>query len=162
MSRIFLALVSLILIAALACGGGSGPRMTVEEYAAECASFGSKFVDQGFASGFGALEDNLAEIKEWNPPEELQEYHNAQIRGLEFSVDALQETGMLQLMQDIQKASEDEDQERFLELLGDLEELEGTTGELEAQIAELAEEVQRAEDDLSPAAREILTSAGCL
>ena len=163
MPRIFLVLVSLILMAALACGGGSGPRMTVEEYAEGCTSLGDRFedLDRSADQGLGALEDALAEVKKWNPPEELQEFHNLQVMSLEFLLNALQETDLLQLMQDLEKASEG-DAERFLELLGDMEELEGQMGELEAQMAELDEAVQRTEDDLSPSTREILSSAGCL
>ncbi len=165
MPRTLLVLVSLVLMATLACGS---PRMTVEEYAAACTSLGDRFDDldggfnQGFATGFGALEDALADIKMWNPPEELQEFHALRVSSLESSLDALEETGMLQLMQDIEKATEEGDDERFLELLSNMEDIEGKMGEMEALIAELDEDIQRNEDDLSPATREILASAGCL
>ncbi len=137
--------------------------MTVEEYAEGCTSLGDRFedLDRSADQGLGALEDALAEVKKWNPPEELQEFHNLQVMSLEFLLNALQETDLLQLMQDLEKASEG-DAERFLELLGDMEELEGQMGELEAQMAELDEAVQRTEDDLSQGTREILSSAGCL
>ena len=142
--------------------------MTVQEYASACTSLGDSFqnLDGGFnqdvSTGFEALEDALFEIKDWNPPEELQELHNLRIRSLESSLDALQETGLLQLMQDIEEATEEGDDERFLELLSDMEDIEGRMGEMEAQIAELDEDIQRSEDDLSPATREILSNAGCL
>ena len=168
MPRTLLVLVSLVLMATLACGGGNGSRMTVQEYASACTSLGDSFqnLDGGFnqdvSTGFEALEDALFEIKDWNPPEELQELHNLRIRSLESSLDALQETGLLQLMQDIEEATEEGDDERFRELMGDVQEIEGKLGEFEAQAAELEEEIQLAENELSPPTREILVSAGCL
>ncbi len=161
---IFIALVALVLVA---CGGGGGPRMTVEEYAAACEEVSNKFDDVGgmeedLSSGFDAFEDIITEIKRWNPPEELQEFHEVRIRALETSAKLLEDSGILELMREFEKAAEEEDGDRMLELMGEMAELEDVGQELEDKMEELAEEIERTGEGLSPATRQILEDADCI
>ena len=94
MFRVLIALSLAIIATAIACGGGGGTRMTVEEYASACQAFGNSFddldnFDEDFAAAFDTLEDAVAELKGWNPPEELQEFHRVRVRSIEEVFDAL-------------------------------------------------------------------------
>ena len=96
-------LFSLSLLLALACsaGGGGGPPMTVEEYAAVvCAD---EEAEGSGAEGLAALEEvfdqtwgearaeaqaGLDRYEGANPPDSLQEYHDAKIAGSQAFLDA--------------------------------------------------------------------------
>ena len=161
MFKVLMALSLAIVTTVVACGGG--PRMTVEEYAAACEVLGNKLDDlDSVSSGIDALEDAVAEVKRWNPPEELQEFHEARVRFMDASIDALKDTGLFELMEDLEKASEEEDPDKMLELMGEMSELEDKVSELEDEMAELEEETERTEEALSPATRQILADADCL
>ena len=139
--------------------------MTVEEYAAACEEIGSNFdsvADTDFTSGFEAMEDALAEVRRWDPPGELQEFHDVTVRAAETLIRALKETGAFDLMREFEKAAEEEDEAKVLELMGRMAELEEAMDQIDDQISELDEEVERAEEKLSPATREILADADCL
>ena len=101
-------------------------------------------------------------IKQWNPPEELQEFHEVRIRALETSAKLLEDSGILELMREFEKAAEEEDGDRMLELMGEMAELEDVGQELEDKMEELAEEIERTGEGLSPATRQILEDADCI
>ena len=158
--RLVLALVALIMI--IACGGPSGPQMTVEEYAAACERIGG---DLDLESGLDLadiFEQAMAELKELDPPEELRELHMARLQGMEAGLDALRDTGMLQLMDDMQEASQEDDQEKVLELLDNMAELEEKAQGFEDEMAVFEDRMAQAEEDLSPDTRRILGEADCL
>lgn len=167
--KVLMVLSLAIITTVVACGGGGGggSRMTVEEYAAACKKLGDKLagiggLDEGFYSEFDAIEDAIAEVKGWNPPEELQEFHEVRVRSLDTAIDVLKDTGFVELMQDLEKASEEEDPARILELMDEMSELEDEMAEFEDEMSELDDEMQRTQEDLSPAARKILADADCL
>ena len=174
MSKLFSAVALIAMASVLACGGngggggfGSAQRMTVEEYAAACEALGARFNDLGsfdedFSTGFDAIEDAIDEIKKWNPPGELQEYHGVRVRAMETALDALQGSGLLDLMQDLEKAAEEEDETKVLELLGDMADLEDRMSQFEDDMAEFEDEIERTQDGLSPETRRILENADCL
>ncbi len=164
MSKVLIALALVFVTTMVACGGA--PRMTVEEYADACQTLGTRMEaleisDEEFSAGFDAAEDALAEIKGWNPPEELEEFHEVRVRSLQTTLDALEDTGLVDLMQDFEK-SDAEDEAKLLELMSKMAELEDEIAEMEDELAALEEEVNRTEDELSPATREILADADCL
>ena len=141
--------------------------MTVQEYAAACEEVSNKFDDVGgmeadISSGFDAMKDLVTELKRWNPPEELQEFHEARIRAWEVTAKLLEDSGLLELMQEFEEAAEDEDGDRALELMGEMAALEDVGQELEDKMEELEEEIERTEEGLSPATRQILEDADCL
>ena len=140
--------------------------MTVEEYADACEALGDTLDDleslDKFSSGFDAMEDALAELKEWDPPEELQEFHEVRVRSVESVLDALKELGFIELMRDFEKAAAEEDGAKTLELMSKMAELGDGMAELEDEMAALEDEVNRTEEELSPATREILADADCL
>ncbi len=109
-----------------------------------------------------ALEDVLAEVKRWNPPEELQEFHRFRVRSSDAILEALKDTGLLELMQELEEASEEEDQAKVLSLSAEISELENEMSGLEDDLAEMEDEIERTKEDLSPATRQILADAGCL
>ena len=165
--KVLIVLSLTIVTIVVACGGGGGSRMTVEEYAAACEGLGDKLDDFGggdedLSFGFDAIEDAIAEIKRWNPPEELQEFHEVRVRSLDAAIDALKDTGFYELMEDLEKASQEEDSDKVLELMGEMSELEDEMLELEDEMSELEDDMERTEEDLSPATRAILADAGCL
>ncbi len=166
MSKVLIALSLAIITTVVACGGGDGggSRMTVEEYAAACEGLGDSLesFDEDVAAGLDAMEDTVAEVKRWNPPEELQEFHEARVESLDALLDALKDTGFFQLLQDLEKAAEEEDEAELLRLMGEMSELEDAISDLEDLIEESEDEMERTQEDLSPATREILAGADCL
>ena len=150
-----------IVMMVVACGGGS--RMTVEEYAAACEELGNKLDDlelDSASSRIDAIEDAVTELKRWNPPEELQEFHEARVRFMDASIDALKDTSLFELM--LERAAKEEDAEKLPELMGEMSELEDRMSELKDEMAELEEEAERTQEALSPATRQILADADCL
>ena len=135
--------------------------MTVEEYADACEALGYSIGGDGesideVSSILDAIEDALAELKGWNPPEEIQEFHEVRVRSIELALDALKDLGFIELLQDLEKAAAEEDEAKVvLELMSKM-------AELEDEVAELEDETNRTEEELSPATREILADADCL
>ena len=160
MPKLLIALSLAIMVTVIACGGG-GPRMTVQEYADACEALGDQLEQDNVSSGISAIEDALDEVKRWNPPEELQEYHDVGVRGMEATVTALKDTGALELFEEMEKAQEEEDVERALELMEQAAELEDELARFDDQMTELTDELERARENLSPATREILDNADC-
>ena len=160
MSKLLIAVSLAIVATVIACGGG-GPRMTVQEYADACEALGDQLDQDDVSSGISAIEDALDEVKQWNPPEELQEYHDIGVEGMEATVTALKDTGALELFEEMEKAQEEEDVERALELMEQAAELEDELVRFDDQMTELSDELERARENLSPATREILDNAGC-
>ncbi len=141
--------------------------MTVEEYASACEAVGDTLeesgnLDEGFTSGFDAMEDALEEIGRWNPPEELQEFHGVRLRSMEAAIDALEETGALDLIREFEEAAEEEDTDKALELLDQMAELEDEMARFDDQMSALEDDVERALEDLSSETRQILADANCL
>ena len=137
--------------------------MTVEEYAAACKAISNELnidmAERDLSSQYAAMDDALAEVKRLTPPEELQGFHEATVRSFEAGMDALKQTGVLEFIQRLEKADEGEvDEIEEAQLV----ELMGKFAELEDHMTELEEEVERAQEDLSPATREILAGADCL
>ena len=118
--------------------------------------------DDDFSSGFDAIEDAIAEIKQWNPPEELQEFHEVRVRSVDAAIDALKDTGLLELIRDLEKASEEEDPAKVLELMAEMSDLEDKMSEVGDKMSELEDEIERTEEELSPGTRKILADADCL
>ena len=167
MSKLLMALSLAIITTVIACGGGGGPRLTVEEYADACGALGDDLdsvagLDEDVSSGLKAVEDAVAEAKRWNPPEELQEFHDATVRSGEGAIKALKETGALDLMREFEKAAEEEDEVKVLELMGRMAELEDDMARFDDQMSALNDEVERAQENLSPETRQILADADCL
>ena len=167
MSKVLIALSLAIITTVVACGGGDGggSRMTVEEYAAACEGLDNRLDLESFddvAAGLDAMEDAVAEVKRWNPPKELQEFHEARVESLDAVVDGLKDTGFFQLLLDLEKAVEGEDEAELLRLMGEMSELEDAISDLEDLIEESEDEMERTQEDLSPATREILAGADCL
>ena len=169
MSKVFIALLLVTIATVIACGGGGGdgPRMTVEEYAAACEEISNKFDDEGgteedLSSVFNVIENVVTEIKQLNPPEELQEFHETRIRSLSTMVDLIEDSGFLELMRELEEASEEEDGARVMELMGEMAELGDKAQDLENEMAALEAETERTEEALSPATRQILADADCL
>ena len=159
MPRISIVLVLVTMIPLVACGGGQ--RMTIQEYATACGGLGDKFASDSLSPG-AALEDALAEAKQWNPPEELQRLHELLIEGYEAGIKALKDTGLLDLMQEFEEAQQNDDQERLLELMAEMEEAQDGMDALGEQMEEVEEDIAQAERDLSPEARKILEDVGCI
>ena len=160
MPRISMVLVLVTLIALVACGGGQ--RMTVQEYATACERLGDEFESEDISLAAASLEYALAEAKEWNPPEELQRLHKLQIEGAEAGIKALKDTGLLDLMQEFEEAQQNDDQERLLELMVEIGEMEDRMDALQERMEGMEEDVAQAQADLSPETRQILEDAGCL
>lgn len=152
-----------ILLTLAACGGG-GPRMTVEEYAAACEALDTK-LDELTSETFTELdvmEHAVAEAKSWNPPEELQEFHDVRARGSDVALNLLKDSGFFELMQDLEKAQEEEDAEKAMEVMAKMAEFQDDVSEIQDQLAELEQEAERTRDALSPTSRQILADADCL
>ena len=158
MSKLLIALSLAIMATVIACGG---PRMTVQEYADACEALGEQLDQDNVSSGISAIEDALDEVKQWNPPGELQEYHDIGVEGMEATVTALKDTGALELFEEMEKAQEEEDVERALELMDQAAELEDELARFDDQMTELTDELERARENLSPTTRAILDNAGC-
>ena len=164
MSKLLIALSLAIITTAAACGGD---RMTVEEYADACGALGDDLdsvagLDEDVSSGLKAVEDAVAEAKRWNPPKELQEFHDATVRSGEGAIKALKETGALDLMREFEKAAEEEDEAKVLELMGRMAELEDDMARFDDQMSALNDEVERTQENLSPDTRQVLADANCL
>ena len=140
--------------------------MTVEEYADACEALGVSIDDldslDEFSSGWDVIEDANAEIKEWDPPEELQEFHEVRVRGFELLVDGLKDVGYIDLMEDFEKAAAGEGEAKTLELMSKFAELEDEMAELADEAVALEDKYNRTKEELSPATREILADADCL
>lgn len=173
MFRVSLALLLAMIGTAVACGEEDTLSMTVDEhatvedYAAACKRLGHKFdeldgSDGYFSSGFEVLEDALAELNGWNPPEELREFHRVRLRGTESTVDALRDSGFLELIQVLEKAYEEEDVGKVLSLLGEMLKLKDALSQLEDEMSQFSDEAERAQERLSPATRRILEEADCI
>ena len=135
--------------------------MTVEEYAAACEELSDKFDDDSIRQ-FDSMEVLMSELKRWNPPEELQEFHETRIRSMEVTKNALKDTGFLELIEDLEKASEEDDQVKLLRLQSEMADIEDKMSEFEDEISELQAEAERTQDALSPATLQILADANCL
>ena len=113
-------LVLVTLIALVACGGGQ--RMTVQAVATACGGLEDKFdTSEDIFSDAAFAEYFQAETQKWNPPEELQRLHKLQIEGAEAGIKAMKDTGILDLMQEFEEAQQNDDQERLLELMVEIE-----------------------------------------
>ena len=81
---LILAMVSAVF---MACG--SPAQMTVDEYIDWCEASNRESGDVG--DTWGSLRsyatETLKEVKKVNPPDEVKEYHDVQIRGLEVFLD---------------------------------------------------------------------------
>ncbi len=135
--------------------------MTVEEYASACEELSDKFEDD-FSFQFDSTEDALSEFRRWNPPEELKEFHETRIRFMEAAINVLKDTGFLELMEDLEKAVEEENQTKVLQFQSELEGIQEKMSEFEDEVSALADEAQRAQGTLSPATRRILEDGDCL
>ena len=147
----------------VACGGGE-PRMTVEEYATACKELAgyADLVPEYFAGeAEEAFERNVSEVKEWNPPAELQARHEVVVRYAELALRVFQDLGVFDLMRDFGRAMEEGDQERMSELQGELSKLEDTIEEWEDEVEELQDEIERITANLSPATQALLQDADC-
>lgn len=151
--------------------GFGGGRMTVEEYAAACANLEEWFGDDpfddfsepgDFNEVLGFMEDFQKEIDSWNPPSELEELHGIRREGVGFVINFLKETGMLELALKAQKAEEEGDVERLLELAGEMVPMESQMEEMEAEMEAFDDRLERAEDRLSPETYDILYAADCI
>ena len=158
MPRISLVLVMAALMTLIACGGGQ--RMTVEEYAAACAGLEDQF-PSGDSFEFSSMEDVLGEIKSWNPPAELEEFHRLNVKAGELTIGALSNSGLLELMEEIEEAQQNEDVERMMELVEEMGQLESGMEELEDEMTDLQNEVDRARQQISPETFGILQDSGC-
>ena len=160
MPRISMVLVLVTLIALVACGGGQ--RMTVQEYATACERLGDNFAFEDISMDASSFEDFLSEVKKWNPPEELQRLHKLKIERAEAGIKALKDTGLLDLMQEFEEAQQNDDQERLLQLMVEIGEMEDRMDALQERMEGMEEDVAQAQADLSPETRQILEDAGCL
>jgi hypothetical protein len=158
MSRISLVLVMAALMTLIACGGGQ--RMTVEEYAAACAGLEDQF-PSGDSFEFGFMEAVLDEIKSWNPPAELEEFHRLNVKAVEFAIGALSDSRLLEMMGEIEEAQQNEDVERRMELVEEMGQLLESAMELEDEMTDLQNEIDRARQQISPKTFEILQDSGC-
>lgn len=144
--------------------------MTVEEYAAACGEMKDKFEDDSSypdsfsftSTSVDYIEHVVSESKRLNPPEELQEFHETRIRYGEATIKFLKDTGLLQLIQDLEKAVEEEDRVKLLRLEAQMEDVEDKMSEFDDEISELEDEAERVQDALSPATFRILRGGGCL
>ncbi len=68
----------------------------------------------------------------------------------------------MELKQDVEKATEEDDTAELLALMGQALELENKMSDLEDEISELGDEFERVQEDLSPATHKILEEADCL
>lgn len=170
MYRTMTVVAVIAVVAMLACGGngsggsgfGGGQRMTVEEYAAACVSLDQRFPDDEFElTGFSMLDDIVDEVKSWNPPEELAQFHEVYVRTLDAAFGIFRETGILDLLEDLAEAEQSEDSERMMELFADMAELESEMAGFEAEMAALEEEVSQAVRAISPETRAVVEDAGC-
>ncbi len=159
MSRTSLVFVMVALMTLIACGGG-GQRMTVEEYAVACAGLEDQF-PSGDSFEFGFMEDVLDEIKGWNPPAELEEFHRLNVKAGELTIGALSDSGLLELMEEMEETQQNEDVERMMELVEEMGQLESAMEELEDEMTDLQNEVDRARQQISPQTFEILQDSGC-
>ncbi len=72
------------------------------------------------------------------------------------------DTGLLELMQELEESSEEEDLVKVLSLSAEISELGNEMLGLEHDIAEMEDEIERTKEDLSPAPCQILADADCL
>ena len=161
MSRVFTVVVLMAVVFVVACGGGS--RMTVEEYAAACVKLEQSFPDSALdgPAGFGELEGIIGELKSWNPPEVLAQFHNTYVPAMDTGFRALRESGVLELMEEIAQAERDEDPERMMELFEEMGALEGAMERFDADMSGLEKELEQAAREVPPQARQVLAGAGC-
>lgn len=152
-------LLATILLTLVACA--SNPKMTVKEYAVACGAVANEI--NGITATFertdvtsinidaleSTLEDTKREVQEWNPPEELQDFHKINVKTFETSFGLVQE--LLDLMRDMQKATEEDDQDRILEIqdgaltlyMRMMQELSDIDGEYERELNALSPETSR-------------------
>lgn len=166
---ILIAMALAAVMTVVACGGGSEPRMTVEEYATACEGFGSSLGSQFTQAIRGtegeealrSMERAVARAKDWNPPAELQEFHEATYGFAEWSLRALQDIGWFDLTRDLGKAMEERDQERMTEFRHEAFKLKSAIEELEDEADEREDEIERIADNLSPITQGLLQDAYC-
>ena len=163
MFKVLIVLSLAIIAIMIACGGGSSSRMTVEEYASTCKELINRIEDtDSLATAFSGIDVIAEEMKRWNPPAELQEFHDTRVESLETVVDTLKDMAFFELLEELENASEDEDPEKILELMGDIMKLEDELSGVEDKMAEMEQELERTEASLSPATRQTLADADCL
>lgn len=161
MTKPFVVCVVISVLVLMACSGGGA--MTVEEYASACAGLGDRFSDSeaGDLLGLSYMEEIVDELQGWNPPEELREFHELYVEAADISVRALQESGFIELMEEIEEAQRGNDPERAAELMGKVAEVEQETKEFEKALEDLDKRLSEAKQDIPPATRNALASGGC-
>lgn len=166
-------LILAALAAVLACGGD---RMTVREYAEECGDLG------GYASGFnldleafdfedfddfGDLSDELRdyfqEYKSLNPPDSLQDLHDARVEVMDFMDDEALPLleDVFSILEDVASAAADRDEDELEKIQEELEEMEDEFEDLEDEGDRLVEAADEEFEDLSSRNREILRDSDC-
>ncbi len=172
-------LIVAALAAVLACGWG-GSQLTAAEYAEACGDLGLAFstsdiddlfnIDRFHVDDVDDIEEALEEIKDLirefrglNPPDSLQDFHDARADDLDFLDNELLPVldDALPLLEDLMSAVEDEDSDELEELVEKFEELEDELADIDDEIEELMEEAEAEFDDLSSKNQRILRDSDC-
>jgi len=174
MPKVLGVLILATLAAVLACGGD---RLTAREYAEACNDLGGQVssldnldIDAVYSespddvdAAFEDIRDVIQEYKRLNPPNSLQDLHDARVEGMDFLDDEmlplLQDA--LSHMEDAFSAMEDGDEDELGKIQEEMAELEEEIEALEDELDGLTEAAEEAFEDLSPRNQEILQDADC-
>ena len=178
MRTTWLLLAALALAAVIACGG-AGEQLTVREYAEACGDLEIGFsssvdlddlfsvgdpddIDE-FEAAIEEIEDLIQEYKDLNPPDSLQDLHEARVDVLDFiekeMLDFIRD--VFPLLKDAFSAMEDGDWDELEKLEEEFTELEDEVGSIEDDFEELVADADEVFDDLSSRNREILRDNDC-
>ena len=163
----------------LACGGD---RLSAEEYAEACGDLADDLQDnpalsldtaEDIGEIIDAVKDAVEEFKDLSPPKEYERLHELKAQYADLTFEASQDTGLFELVMDLQDLQEDVDDLDFdeqMELMAELEEewsgrmeeIEEELEEYEDRLEDIEEQITEEEEDLHPDDYEILMDNGCL
>ena len=163
------------LVAVFACGGDQ--PLTVREYAEACADLQTGFEDSDLDSMDSAaavstvldyLETTLSNLRNLNPPKELERVHEAMRETYTFIQEFLNDSGIVELAEDVEEwetdaevLSEAEALSHARDLMERMAEYAEKVEEFESELDELSENMVEAATELSPETLEALEDEGC-
>ena len=173
--RMFAVLILAALVTVLACGGG-GDQLTAREYAEACGELEGLNFDLSLGSGglgfddsddpeeeIGAIRDFIQEYKRLNPPDSLQDLHDARLEFMDFMDDKLLPLvdDLIPLAEDAMSAREDGDEDELERIEEEAQEILYQFENLQDEMVELAEAEAEEFGSLSSRNQEILEDADC-
>ena len=122
---------------------------------------------------FDAVQNAVEEFKDLNPPKEYERLHGSKAQYADLIIEASLDTGLFEMLRDLQDLQEDLDDldsdermEVMVELeeewTGRMEEIEEELQEYQDRLEDIEEQITEEEEDLHPDDYETLIDNGCL